>query len=50
MVSKKTGMIAVKNQNNKLNATRTPSESRICIDYKKLNVVTHMDHFHLPFN
>ena len=36
MVSKKTGMTVVKNQNNKLNATRTPSESRICIDYKKL--------------
>ena len=49
VVPKKTGIIVVKNQNDELVPTRIQNGWRVCIDYKKLNAVTHKDHFPLPF-
>ena len=49
MVPKKTGIIVVKNQNDELVPTRIQNGWQVCIDYRKLNVVTHKDHFPLPF-
>ena len=43
---KKSGIIVVKNENNELIPTRDTS---MCIDYRKLIVVTRKDHFPLPF-
>ena len=37
------------NEKNELIPTRTVTEWRVCIDYKKLNNVTRKDHFLLPF-
>ena len=39
----------MQNDQGKLIPTRTPTGWRVCIDYKKLNVVTRKDHFPLPF-
>ncbi|RDY08681.1 putative protein K02A2.6, partial [Mucuna pruriens] len=41
--SKKSEMTIMKNQHDKMNSCR------VCIDYRKLNQVTHQDHFPLPF-
>ena len=49
VVPKKTGITIVKNQNDELVPTRIQNGWRVCIDYRKLNVVTHKDHSHLPF-
>ena len=46
---KKSGIIVVKNENNELIPTRVTTGWRMCIDYRKLNVVTRKDHFPLPF-
>ena len=43
---KKSGITVVKNENNELIPTRDTS---MCIDYRKLIVVTRKDHFPLPF-
>ena len=48
-VPKKSGVIVVVNGKNKLIPTRTVTRWRVCMDYKKLNKVTMMDHFLLPF-
>ena len=49
VVPKKTGMPIVKNQNDQLVPTYIQNGWWVCIDYKKLNVVTHKGHFLLPF-
>ena len=41
--------MVVKNENNELIPTRTVTEWRMCIDYRKLNKATGKDHFPLPF-
>ena len=46
---KKFGIIVVKNENDELIPTRVTTGWRMCIDYRKLNVVTRKDHFPLPF-
>ena len=49
VVPKKIGRTVVKNQNDELVPTRVQDGWRVCIDYKKLNAITHKDHFPLPF-
>lgn len=44
-----TGITVVKNQNDELVPTHVQNGWRVCIDYRKLNVVTCKDHFSLPF-
>ncbi|KAK8499659.1 hypothetical protein V6N12_002131 [Hibiscus sabdariffa] len=48
-VPKKDGMTVVTNEANELLPTRTVTEWRICMDYRKLNKATKKDHFPLPF-
>ena len=49
VVPKKAGVTVVKNAHDELVPTRVPTGWRVCIDYRKLNAVTHKDHFPLPF-
>lgn len=49
-VPKKEGMRVVPNERNGLISTRTVTEWRVCMDYKKLNKATHKDHLLLPFH
>ena len=49
VVPKKSGITVVQNENGEEIATRLTSGWRVCIDYRKLNVVTRKDHFPLPF-
>ena len=49
MVPKKSRVIVVANQKNKLIPTRIQNSWRVCIDYKKLNQATWKDHYLLPF-
>ncbi|KAI3470782.1 hypothetical protein Pfo_027445 [Paulownia fortunei] len=49
VVPKKSGVTVVKNENDELILTRTITGWRMCIDYRKLNLVTRKDHFSLPF-
>jgi len=35
----------VENENKELIQTRLPTKIRVCIDYRKLNIATRMDHF-----
>ncbi|KAI3459775.1 hypothetical protein Pfo_016438 [Paulownia fortunei] len=49
VVPKKSGVTVVKNENDELIPTRTVTGWRMCIDYRKLNLVTRKDHFPLPF-
>ena len=48
-VPKKLGITVVQNDKGKEVATRLTSGWRVCIDYRKLNVVTRKDNFPLPF-
>lgn len=49
VVPKKTGIMLVKNKNDKLIPTRISSGWRMCVDNKKLNLSARKDHFPLPF-
>ncbi|WJZ96791.1 hypothetical protein VitviT2T_015439 [Vitis vinifera] len=49
VVSKKLEITVVQNEKGEEIATRLTSGWRVCIDYRKLNVVTRKDHFPLPF-
>jgi hypothetical protein len=49
VVPKKSGVTVMKNVNNELVPTRIQTGWRMCIDYRKLNMVTRKDHFPLPF-
>jgi hypothetical protein len=49
VVPKKTGVIVITNEKNKLISSRTIIGWHMCIDYKKLNSMTRKDHFPLPF-
>ncbi|RVW32443.1 Transposon Ty3-I Gag-Pol polyprotein [Vitis vinifera] len=48
VVPKKSGITVVQNEKREI-ATCLTSGWRVCIDYRKLNVVTRKDHFPLPF-
>lgn len=48
-VPKKGGMTVVKNESDKLIATRVINAWRVCISYRKFNKFTRKDHFPLPF-
>ncbi|XP_070039977.1 uncharacterized protein [Nicotiana tomentosiformis] len=48
-VPKKGGMTVIPNDNNELIPTRTVTGWRVCMNYRKLNIVTRKDHFSLPF-
>jgi hypothetical protein len=45
VVPKKTGIMLVKNKRDELIPTRISSGWRMCVDYRKLNLYTHKDHF-----
>ncbi|RVW70529.1 Transposon Ty3-I Gag-Pol polyprotein [Vitis vinifera] len=49
VVPKKSGIIVVQNDKGEEVSTCLTSGWRVCIDYRKLNVVTRKDHFPLPF-
>ena len=49
VVSKKSGITVVKNDDNELVPTRVQTGWRVCIDYRKLNASTRKDHFPLSF-
>ena len=49
VVPKKSGIKVVQNEKREEVATRLTLGWRVCIDYRKLNVVTRNDHFSLPF-
>jgi len=49
VVPKKGGMTVVKNDRDELIPTRTVTEWRMCIDYRKLNAATRKNHYLLPF-
>ncbi|CAN6542537.1 unnamed protein product [Malus baccata var. baccata] len=49
VVPKKSGVTAIKNDENELVPTRIQTGWRVCIDYRKLNATTRKDHFPLPF-
>jgi len=49
MVRKKGGMAVVANEKNELIPTRTVTDWRMSIDYRRLNTSTRKDHFPLPF-
>jgi len=48
VVPKKSGIIVIQNNINKLVPTRIQIGLRVCIDYKKLIITTSKDHFSLP--
>ncbi|RVW12504.1 Transposon Ty3-I Gag-Pol polyprotein [Vitis vinifera] len=49
VVPKKSGITMVQNEKGEEITTRLTSGWRVCIDYRKLNLVTRKDHFPLPF-
>jgi hypothetical protein len=49
VVSKKGGMMVIRNEKNELISQRTVTGWRMCINYQKLNKATQKDHFLLPF-
>jgi len=48
-ILKETGIAVIRNDQNESVPTEVQSKSRVCIDYRKLNVATRKDHFLLPF-
>ena len=48
-IPKKSDFTVVENDKQELVQTRLSTKIRVCIDYHKLNVATHKDHFSLPF-
>ncbi|KAL8154851.1 hypothetical protein AgCh_000263 [Apium graveolens] len=49
VVPKKSGITVIVNEDDELVLTHVQSGWRMCIDYRKLNVVTRKNHFTLPF-
>jgi len=49
VVPKRAGLTVVENKEGELEPTHIQSRWRVCINYRKLNVVTRKDHFPLPF-
>ena len=49
MVPKKARFTVIRNEKNENIPTRTVTEWRVCIDYRKLNTTTRKDHYLLPF-
>ena len=49
VVPKKLGVKVVTNADNELIPIRVTTGLLVCIDYRKLNYVTHKDHFSLRF-
>ena len=49
VVPKKSRITVVQNDKGEEVSTHLTSSWRVCIDYRKLNVVTRIDHFLLPF-
>ncbi|RVW13067.1 hypothetical protein CK203_108973 [Vitis vinifera] len=49
VVPKKSGITVVQNEKGEEVSTRPTSGWRVCIDYRRLNLVTRKDHFPLPF-
>ena len=50
VVPKKLGITVVQNDKGEKVSTCLTSGWRVCIDYRKLNIVTRKDHFPLPFS
>ena len=48
--AQKGGTTVVRNEKNELIPMRTVTGWRVCIDYRRLNIVTRKDHFPLPFS
>nr|GEX36613.1 reverse transcriptase domain-containing protein [Tanacetum cinerariifolium] len=49
LCAEKEGMTVVTNEDNELVPTRTITEWRVCIDYRRMNDAIRNDHFPLPF-
>ncbi|XP_042451604.1 uncharacterized protein LOC122036377 [Zingiber officinale] len=49
VVSKKSGVTVVANEENELVPTRIKNSWRVCVDYRKLNQASRKDHYPLPF-
>jgi len=49
VVPKKSGVIVMTNEKNELIPIRIITGYRMCIDYRKLNLMIRKDHFPLPF-
>ena len=49
VVPKKGGFTVIRNEKNELIHIRTVTGWKVYIDYRKLNIATRKDHYHLPF-
>ena len=49
MVPKNGGFTVIKNEKNELIPIRTMTGGRVCINYRKLNTATRLDHYPMPF-